>query len=192
MRRTAAEEAAAEHDPRVSAALVKAATDGDRGVRLAVAAALGARTVEAARKDAATALLSRIDRLVQYADMQDELVQVLGALHDLALPSTVAPIANGIDLTRREPAILEARLRAIANVPAGEAVTELISLLAKGGRAGNAWWKRFVRDALVYATGEKFGPDPDAWRAWWKEKEKTFDHAAAAARRAKERAGKKK
>jgi hypothetical protein len=190
-RRAAATQAASEQDAKVTAALVTALTDADGQVRRAVVAALAARTEAAGKKDAADALLARVARLVQWADMQDELIAVLGALHDLALPTLVRPLADGVDLERREPAILEARLRAIANVPTAEAITSLIDLMAKGGR-GNAWWKRSVREALMYATGEKFGPEADAWRKWWKEHGKDFDFAAAAARRAKERAGKKK
>jgi hypothetical protein len=189
-RKAAAVAAASEQDARVTAALVGALTDADGQVRRAVIAALAARTEDAAKKDAASALLGRTARLVQYADMQDELIAVFNALHDLALPTIVRPLADGIDLERREPAILEARLRAIANVPNADAITSLIDVMAKGGKS-NAWWKKAVREALIYATGEKFGPDPDPWRKWWKDHGKDFDFAAASARRAKERTKKK-
>jgi HEAT repeat protein len=190
-RRGAAALALSEQDGKVTAALVRALTDADSQVRRAVIAALAARTEEHAKKDASAALLARTDRLVQYADLQVELIAVLGALHDLAQPTIVAPLVHSIDLERREPAILEARLRAIANVPTAQAIESLIDVMARGGR-GNAWWKREVRGALMYATGQKFGADPDVWRKWWREEGKGFDFAAAAARRAKERAGKKK
>jgi HEAT repeat protein len=186
VRAAAARDAKDCEDPRVTAALAHALSDSDGEVRKTAARVLGTRTDDAEKKSAARALSNRLPRLDASPDLAVEQEIVVDALHDLAQPLALKVLVDGLDLDDADLRPTERRLRAIANLPTKDAVAALIGVLAREGRGGGAW-RRAVRGALVYATGEKLGNDPDAWRAWWRKHEDTFDVAAAAARRAKER-----
>ncbi len=186
-RLSAAMEAKDVQDPKVTAALAHAVSDADADVRKASIAALAVRTDDAAKKQAATALAARLTRLRTAPAMQEELLAALAALHDLAQPSTVRALAEGLDVDSTTDAkLMDAWTHAIGNIPSAEAIESLIDFLAREGR-GRQWWGRSTVAGLTYATGEKWGGDPDVWRKWWREHKQTFDFQAAAARRAKER-----
>jgi HEAT repeat protein len=190
VRTAAATDARECEDPRVTAALAHALADPEAEVRKTAARVLGTRTEEAEKKAAAKALAGRLPRLDASPDLALEQEIVVDALHDLAQPLALKALVDGLDLDDADLRPTERRLRAIANLPTKEAVSALIDVLARQGRGGGAW-RRPVRDALVYATGERLGADPDAWRAWWRRHEGGFDLEAAAARRAKQRAEQK-
>lgn len=185
-RRAAAEKAAADPSPELTAPLVRALSDGDLQVRIEVITALARRTEDRARRTAAEALVARLSRPAVKDDPLES-ARLVEALHDLAQPLSIKPLLEGI----REESTLDdvkARLRAVANVPSAEAVEALIRFGASRGRSGRGVWAGALRLALVYALRvDVGGADPDHWRAWWREHEKGFDFAAAAADRARER-----
>ena len=180
-RRGAAVEAAAEQHASVTAALAHLLSDPDAEVRAAAITGLAKREDGTAKKSAASALAARLPRLAEKPAMKDELLKAVAALHDLAQPVAIKALLDDLPPVA-EPGVLEARLMAVANVPAAEAIEELIDLLARG-RKGADLVRRHAAEALRAATGERLGGDPDVWRAWWREHEKDFDYAAAAAKR---------
>ena len=184
LRRAGAAEAAADPDPSLTAPLAKLLNDEALEVRLAAAASLARRTDDAARRTAAAAAADRLARLGEKGDPAER-EALVAALHDLAQPSAVKALLDGIQAaTAREE--VAARLRAVGNVPAAEAVEGLIDFLARGRGRGD--WNQSARLALRYALRtDAGGADPDLWRAWWRENRRGFDFAAAAADRARER-----
>jgi len=172
-------------DARLLAPLVKAVRDEHPDVRAAAIAALGARTDPDQQKKAADALGGRLGSLRARVEHEAERAKIVAALHDLAQPASVDVLLDGIDDSMPQDEV-EARCRAVGNIPSAKAVEGLINLMAKRHRDGSGTRGAAVR-GLQYATGERQGNDPDSWRAWWKEHEKTFDFDAAAYRRAKER-----
>jgi hypothetical protein len=191
VRRQAVAEAKREQAPALTSALARLLADDDEKVRVAAIEALGARTEAAARKDAAGHLASRLPRLARN-DQRDERFAALKALHDLAQPSSLKALSDGIG-TDVEPEELALRLRAIANLPCDEAIEWLIRFRSgsgRGNRGGRAYWVRMTRDAWIYATGQKQpSNDPDVWRAWWNERKGSWDHKDALARRKAEGGG---
>ena len=184
-RLAAAEQAAEVADDAVTRPLARLLTDDRFEIRAASIRALGARSSDHAKKDAAKALAARMSALSKSVHDEGELALTVQALHDLAQPSTIRPLLDGIDDSASED-LYRARVMAVANVPHADAVDELIQHLARRGRGKWGGNKRSVVEALQYATGERHGADPDTWRAWWKEAKKTFDFGAAARRRADE------
>ena len=114
-------------------------------------------------------------------------MKILAVLHDLAQPTTLKPLLDGIvieiDLDE-----LAGRLKAVAAIPTPEAIEEIIQFGSRG-RHGLDRWRRLSTEAFNYATGAGLGTDPDAWRAWWKDHQKGFDFKAAALRRKDEGGG---
>ena len=185
VRLAAAEEAAAVTDDAVASPLVKLLRDDRFDVRKAAIAALAKRSTEKGRKAAAAGLVARLGPLSKSAELEGELVLVVRALHDLAQESAIPALLDDIGPETGDE-VVRARLLAVANVPSKKAVDELIQFLSRQGRGKWQGARRHVADALRYATGENLGGDPDVWRAWWRDAERTFDVEAAAKRRAEE------
>ncbi len=180
-RRAAAVEAASEQHAGVTTTLAHLLSDPDPEVRRSAIEGLGKRTDGASKKPAAAALAGRLPRLAEKSEMKDELLKAVAALHDLAQPVAIKALLDDLPAIA-EPEVLEARLMAVANVPAAQAIEELIDLLARG-RRGADLLRRHTAEALRSATGQNLGGNPDAWRAWWREHDEDFDYAAAAAKR---------
>lgn len=182
----AAVQAKSVQDDKLLAPLVAALDDEDSAVRETAVAALGARTGSEAKKKAASALNARLVKDAKKPDATTETIAVAEALGRLAQVSSVDALAGDI-AADADSDVVTARLMALANVPAPQAIEALIQFLARGGRGG-AKAHQICRQALRSATGEDLGGDPDAWRAWWRDAKKTFDFDAAARRREEERA----
>lgn len=191
-RLAALKEAAGTDDPRLVPALGKQLKAEEPDARLAAAAALGARTMPDTKKKAATVLAERLKVVAVAAEkdllLRDELLGLVQALHDLAQESTIAVLADDLDL-HTDLEIVAARTMAIANVPSAKAIETLIDLMARRHRDGTGIRAR-ASAALAYATGVKHANDADAWRAWWKDVKGSFDFQAAAEARAAARAAK--
>lgn len=186
VREAALREAADVGSPELLPPLARLLSDDAPSVRVAAAAALARRADPKERRSAASALEGRLRTLGEKGDAGERLALV-EALHDLAQPSSVGPLVDGIrtDTPREE---VEARLRAVANCPVPEAIEALIQFAASHGRGKRADWNAGTRAALRYATrADAGGADPDLWRAWWRKNERTFDFAGAAADRERER-----
>jgi hypothetical protein len=160
-------------------ALVRCLEDVTIEVRQGAIRALGARTVPAEARKASSGLLARLARK---GVPEDERLRLLRALHDLARPEAVRPLLAAIDRDMPDDEVA-ARLLAVANVPTDEAIERLVQFLDRGHRAESRADRDAAMRALRYATGQRFGREADAWRAWWREVENGYDHAAAAARR---------
>lgn len=166
--------------------LVRLLADKSPGIRIAAVEALGARMDKAGRKKAAATLAGRVSRLEKQAEDRVELLATLEAVRALAQPGPIKGLIGGIK-TDSDIEVVEARLMAVAAVPAKEAIDRLIQFLAKGRRGQLGPQRRAAVQALEYATGmsrKGLGHDPDRWRAWWRETEDTFDFEAVAAARA--------
>ncbi len=194
VKKTALAESAKVQHPLITAALSKALSDADAGIRAAALTALLARTGEVARKAAAVAIAARLERIAKKDEDYPERMKVIAALHDLAQPVSLKALSaeTGVDVSSEE---LSLRLRAIANLPSKEAIEEIIQFRSSGGRLGRGdelgYRRRIAREAFFYATGADVGHDPDEMRKWWKEHEKGFDFQAAAERRGREGGGPK-
>jgi HEAT repeat protein len=164
-------------DPRLTPLLAKLLKDEYPDVRTAAVAALAARTDPDQRKKAADALGSRLDAISGKPELDAERGQVIDALHDLAQPSTIDTLIDKIDYGTSLDEV-DARCRAVANVPSPRAIEALIGFMQKRHRDGTGY-RSACNKALQYATGERGANDADMWRAWWKEHEKTFDFQAA-------------
>ncbi len=186
VRLAAANVAKGMQDALLTAPLLRAAKDDALEVRQAAVDALAKRTAPKEKKAAArglAALLRPLPREPSDEDLAREALLV-PALHDLAEKVSIQAL---LDVHGEAPiAQIRARLMAVGNVPAAEAIEALIAYGARR-RAGDGH-RAAVRAALEYATGEtKIGSDPDAWRAWWRGAKDRFDFQAAAARRAEAR-----
>jgi len=153
--------------------------------------ALGTRFDPTARKKAAKALAARLGKLSRKEKDADELMKSITALHDLAQTVSIKPLLSDIDKDTNGK-VVRARVMAVANVPDAEAIDSLIKFAAKSRRMAKRG--KVVRDALVYATGERIKGNVDAWRSWWKEHKKNFDFQAAQKKReeAKQKAASRK
>jgi hypothetical protein len=187
VKRAAAEEAAGSQAAELLVPLSRLLGDEDLEVRRAAVLALAARTEEGAKRTAASALGERLRSMGEKGE-PGERIALADALHDLAQPGSVKILMDGIktDTAREE---VEARLHAVGNIPTREAVEGLIDFTASVGRGKRGDWHAAARSALKYAVRyDVGGPDPDLWRAWWRDHGKEFDFKAAAASRAEERA----
>ncbi len=175
--------------------LLRLLADPEPMIRQAATKALGTRETKSDKKKAAAGLNPRLRRLSKKPEDQDELLIVVAALDKLAQPSSIKPLLADIE-PGTETDVAQARLNAVAAVPHRDAVDRLIQYLAKGRKRSHH--NGAASKALQYATGQRFGRDPDRWRAWWRDHEKTFDFDAMArereeaAAKAKEKAEKKK
>jgi HEAT repeat protein len=182
-RQAAAEGAAGLTHPALLPALLKAVKDEYRSVREPVFRALAARGPAEERRKAARALEARLKDLDKQPETKDELLVLVQALHDLAQPTSIEPLIEGIDATS-EVDVATARLRAVANVPSKDAVERLIQYAARGRRGES--YRGAALKALEYATNVRLG-SLDAWHRWWAENKRSFDPDAAARVRAEER-----
>ena len=188
-RLAAAKDAASLQDDGLVAPLVGLLADPDPEVRRAGIAALGAReSADSARKAAngMQAHLRKIGRK-EGSEAESEVIATADALGALAQPSSVEVLLSDI-VVETAPDVVRARLMAVANVPAAEAIDGLIAFLGKRGRGANDLHGHHCIQALKWATGESRGVEVDVWRSWWKDAKKEFDFKAAAERRAKARA----
>lgn len=180
----AANAAKAFQDPRLVPALAKLLKDESPDIRAAAVGALAVRTDPDHRKKAAEALGDRLRGLGDKAEGESERIGIAKGLEKLAQPGTIDVLLDGVSPGMATSEV-EARCRAVANVPSPKAIEGLIGVMSKGHRDGSGV-RAIAARALQWATGEKPVNDPDHWRAWWKEHAKTFDFEAAADRRAKE------
>lgn len=199
VRAEAAEKAAANQHASLTSPLVRLLADSELGVRHGAMKALGTRQERAARKKAAGALSPKLKRLGKHPADRDELMRVIDTLRLLQQPSSIRPLLDGIDVDMETDEV-KARMDAVAAVPDPEAIERLIQFLAKGRRGGLRPQRQAAAKALQWATGQRFGHDPDQWRAWWREYGKDFSfeavaeerEAAAREKREKEEARKKR
>jgi len=171
--------------PGLAPQLIRLLRDDEPRIVEAAVAALVARADGKERRDAAKAMAALLKPLPREPDELDEAREdlLVPALHDLA---QVVSIKALLDIHMEAPADrIRARLMAVGNVPADEAIDALISYGAR--RRGGDGHRRAMHEALKYATGVDEGRDPDRWRAWWRSNEATFDHEEAARRRAGQR-----
>lgn len=178
-RQAAAESALALQHGALLAPLIKLLKDEYRVVREAAIQALAAREPKDERTKAARAIEARLKDLDRAKDAPEESAVVVQALHDLAQPTSIAPLLDALEPTT-ETDVAGARLMAVGNVPTKEAVEELIGYAARG-RRGEHHRAAAIR-ALQYATGVKLS-NLDAWHRWWSENKRTYDPQAAAAAR---------
>lgn len=165
------------HDPRLVPLLAKLLRDEHPDVRAAAIAALASRIDADQKKKSADALADRMGAIAEKAELDDERMKVITALHDLAQVGTIDALLDKVSYGTSLDEV-DARCRAVANVPSPKAIEALISFMQKRHRDGTGY-RAAANKALQYATGERGANDPDLWRAWWKEHEKTFDFAAA-------------
>lgn len=179
-------------DPRLVPALGKLLRAPEEDVRVGAMAALGARGTPETKKKAAAALIERLKpldaTLEKDATRKPEMIALCKALHDLAQPSSIDPLLDGIEF-REDLEVVEARAMAVANVADVKAVDGMIDLMGRRHRDGTGI-RAVLSKALYYATGAKLGNDADAWRSWWKDAKVHFDFEAAAEQRAKAREAK--
>ena len=180
IRYEALQEASQNQHPSLTSPLIKALKDDYTDNRKRAAQALATRADPKAQKRAATALAHRLPSLSEKEDKTEELVVIAKALGDLGQKSSVKPLLKGLD-PKTPRAEAEARLKAVAEIPHAEAIERLMQYGSKG-RRGNTH-ANLVVAALRHATGQKFGKDPDTWRAWWRENRATFDFEAVARER---------
>ncbi len=174
-------------DKKLFSPLLGLLKDKSDEVRFAAIRALMAREAPKERKSAAKMIAARLPRLSKHADTEGELLLSIEALDDLREPSTIPALVADMDSATRSE-VVEARLGAVANIPHADAIDALIKLASSGRRRGAGGLAGRSARALRTATGENFGSDPDAWRAWWKDAKKTFDFDAAAEERDQARA----
>jgi len=184
--RLAAVRAAARvHHRSLMGSLIRLIKDKDARVRMDAIAALGMRDDPKDKKSASKALYARLKPLDGKEETRTELLGVIGALHDLAAPNSIRPLLDGIT-AKSDPAVVSARLMAVANIASKEAIERLI----KFGDMGRRGWNRHKKScwaALRYATGASVKGGVDQWRDWWRENKSSFDLEAAAERRTKQR-----
>jgi hypothetical protein len=183
-RQAAAEEAKELQHPDLLAALLKAAKDEYRSVREPVWKALATRQPAADKAKAARAVETRLRELDRKPDSPDELAVVIQALHDLAQPSSIAPLLEGVVPTTETPVAL-ARFKAVGNIPSKEAIEALLGHAQRG--RGGATHRAGALQGLAYATGMRL-PNLDAWLRWWSDAKRTWDPEAAATARAGQQA----
>jgi len=172
-------------EPGIAPQLIHLLKDDEPRIVEAAVAALVTRADPGERREAARALAARLKPLPREPDEVDEAREELlvPALHDLA---QVVSIKALLDIhMEAPPALIRARLMAVGNVPAADAIEALIAYGARRRRGEGHG--RAMRDALKYATGTDQGADPDRWRAWWRDAAADFDFEAAAARRKEQR-----
>ena len=188
-RLAAAKDAKSVQDDSLVAPLAALLGDRDPEVRRAAVEALGARESAESVKRAASSLGAHLGRLGKKtgAEAEAETAATADALGLLAQPSSIEILLSDIAV-ETAPDVVKARLMAVANIPTAEAVEGLISFYGKRGRGANDLQGHHCLAALKSATGQSRGPDPDIWRAWWRDAKKEFDFKAAAERRAKARA----
>lgn len=172
-------------DKRLTAPLVRCLKDDEREVRRAAVEALQQRTGKE-QKAAARGLAARLATFLKPGADAQEHALVIQALHDLAQPVSIKDLLDVPVTFDRE--LIRLRALAVANVPAAEAIEELIQFGSRGRRG--AGFRDITRDALNYATGQKFRSDPDTWRQWWREAKGEFDFEALAAARGEAREAK--
>ena len=185
VRLAAAHAAAGLQDKKLTAPLLKLLKDDVTEIRVAAAGALRGREDVKARKAAARGmaqLLRGLDREPSQDQLEREALLV-PVLHDLAQPISIKTLLDIHTDAPNEP--IKERLFAVANVPAPEAIEALINYSAR--RRGGDGHRNLAHLALRYATGQRFGRDPDTWRAWWREAKDGFDFEGQAQRRAEER-----
>jgi HEAT repeat protein len=179
VREAAAKSALAMQHPALFAPLTKLLDDEHRAVREAALRALAARERNEERAKAARAIEARLEKLDREPGSPEEAAVVVQALHDLAQPTSIEPLLDGV-LPTTEVGVAAARLMAVGNVPTKQAVEELIDHAARGRRAESH--RGAAIKALQYATGVKLA-NLDAWHRWWSENKRTYDPIAAAAAR---------
>ena len=187
VRLAAARAAFSMQDKKLTAPLVKLAKDDELPIREAAIDALVAREDKKERKAAAKGLAALLKPLTREPSGEDIAREdlLVPALHDLAQPIGIKKLLDVHTLSPAEQ--VKARLKAVANVPSKEAIEALIAFGSRGRRGGGH--RGHAAQALQYATGLRIGNDPDKWREWWRDNEKTFDlQAAYAARRENEQA----
>ena len=187
VKKKALAEAKSEQDPSLLTHVKRLLTDADGDVRLAAVDVLAARSADAAKRQASEALAARIAALSGKPSGHVELLRILAVLHDLAQREALKPLLDGI-VVEIDLDELAGRLKAVAAIPTPEAIDEIIQFGSRG-RRGLDRWRRLSTEAFNYATGAGLGPDPDAWRAWWKDHEKGFDWKGAALRRKEDGGG---
>ncbi len=181
----AARAASEVQDKKLTSPLVKALKDDVREVREAAIESLRLREGKE-RAPAARGLAARLPRYLREGSSAEEHALVIQALHDLAQPSTIKALLD-VPVTF-DRTLIKARAMAVANVPDAEAIESLIQFGSRGRRG--AGFRDITRDALNYATGQRFRTNPDEWRRWWREAKKHFDFPAAFAAREEARAAK--
>jgi HEAT repeat protein len=176
---------AATQDSRVEPLLRRALTDADEGVRQHAAAGLAALLIKRRPGDAMV-LVDHDDPVVRSAALRvvgrlgsptacralcqaatdrhaDVRRMAFAALGRYPTAEAAAALARG--LTDPVAANAAAAERSLAAIGRGLSVPPLLGLLA------GADTRSAARAALERITGQRFGEDPQRWRAWWQQKQ---------------------
>jgi hypothetical protein len=158
-------------DARVVAALAKGLKDARPDVRLAATDALG-RTRHADALAALTKYYEAEKKTLRKDPraLQKLLVAVARHADRSSIPLLVDDAQGQLDAKT-----IEARVLGLANVRAKESVAAVFALADKLGFLEQNTHAENLRLALMVLTGEDRGRALDAWRSWWKEREKTFE-----------------
>jgi hypothetical protein len=156
-------------DPRAVDVLIDLLMDKNQDYlkRGRAAEALGkikdARAVEPLIEALRQGKLMKGDKILIGQSIMTDAAHALGRIKD---KRAVDPLIDAME------DIPSAAASALGEIGDARAVQSLISALKDKGM--NVFWRRDVINALRKLTGKDLGDDPEAWRAWWEQNQKTI------------------
>jgi HEAT repeat protein len=158
-------------DAKVVNTIVKGLKDADLEVQLAAVDALGRNEHPEALDDLHRFYKAEVKRLKDDTRLMPMVIQAIGRQGN---EKSIEILSDDIFAQRTFPAV-KARLWGLANIRSKKSVDAILEMMNKVGNQKLQDYMVPIRVALLRLTGTDNGSDPQAWMAWWRKNDKTFE-----------------
>lgn len=158
-------------DVKVVNAITKGLKDDDLEVQLAAVDALGRNAHPEALDDLHRYYKAEVKRLKDDTRLMPMVIKSIGRQGN---EKSIELLSDDLFSQRTFPAV-KARLWGLANIRSKKSVDAIIEMMNKVGNDKLGDYMATIRVALLRLTGTDNGSDPQAWMAWWRKNDKSFE-----------------
>ena len=158
-------------DAKVVNAIAKGLKDTDLEVQLAAVDALGRNKDPEALDDLHRFYKAEVKRLKDDMRLMPMVIQAIGRQGN---EKSIELLSDDLFSQRTFPAV-KARMWGLANIRSKKSVDAIIEMMNKVGNEKLQDFMPPIRVALTRLTGVDNGGDPQAWLAWWRKNDKSFE-----------------
>jgi len=158
-------------DAKVVDVIAKGLKDPDLEVQLAAVDALGRNKHPDALDDLHRFYKAEVKRLKDDMRLMPMVIQAIGRQGN---EKSIELLSDDLFSQRTFPAV-KARMWGLANIRSKKSVDAIVEMMNKVGNEKLQDFMAPIRVALLRLTGVDNGSDPQAWLAWWRKNDKTFE-----------------
>jgi hypothetical protein len=158
-------------DKKVVDAISKGLKDNDLEVQLAAVDALGRNADPEALDDLQRFYKAEVKRIKDDTRLMPMVIQAIGRQGN---EKSIEILSDDLFSQRTFPAV-KARMWGLANIRSKKSIDAITQMMNKVGNEKLQDFMPTIRVALLRLTGVDNGSDPQAWLAWWRKNDNSFE-----------------